>query len=230
MMKRWICFGLLVALSAGAHARITPVSDDFSTDTGTFPDWGLIDSVMDTEIIHDTVSENDYDKLDLIDSTGNPLDGDGVVGNLAGDTEAVGDGVQGDGGLRLDTGDGIQGNESMGLTVAGTLQEGETAALTGTVYNDNTSFVRFKVQLWNLTDDRLLAETALISVNGSTHLAYLPQDLSVSYTAVAADAGDVLQIRFVEDANNLARDIYLDNFSVTTDVPERAIRLFGVTN
>ena len=43
---------------------------------------------------------------------------------------------------------------------------------------------------------------------------YVPVDFNLVYEAIATDDGDTLQIRFLEDNNHTARDIYVDNFSL----------------
>ena len=86
-MKIYLAFLLILGgfLSLSAHGDIIATSDDFSTNANTFPSW-VVTSPTNTITIHDAVSANDFDVNDLIPPAG---------------TEATGDGVQGDGGLRL---------------------------------------------------------------------------------------------------------------------------------
>ncbi len=201
-----------------AQATLIGVSDDFDDNTGTFSSWVDVGSFA-TDIFYDSTSANDFDKLDFVDSQGNPLDGDTIVGNLAGDTEPLGDGLLGDGGLRLNTLDTTQGNEAIGLTVGGTMDLGEEISFTATLYNDNLSFFSGRFQLYNLTDSTVLSDTGNTSIQGSGSGTYVPIDFSLAYTAVGTDAGDTLQIRFVENANATSRDGYIDNFALTS-IPE----------
>lgn len=143
---------------------------------------------------------------------------------------APGDGLVNDGGLRLNTDNATQGDEAMGLTIGGTMETGEEITFSGNWYNDNSSYSKNNAQLWNLTDGILLAES------GSTHVdpKGTPVAFSVAYTATASDDGDTLQVRFREDNNHTARDIYVDNFSVTTSLGPPPVyehpRLFFSTN
>jgi len=42
----------------------------------------------------------------------------------------------------------------------------------------------------------------------------------MNYTALSTDAGDQLQVRFLEDANASSRNLWLDNVSLVSSVPE----------
>ncbi len=158
-------------------------------------------------------TDGDYDDGDpankLAYTAGMTLTGDGIS-DLDG---------SGDGGLRLNTQDDVQGSEAIALTIVGTMSESNTISFTGSVYNDNGSFCPFNAQLWNETDNTLLAESGNITVEGLNHIAYVPKSFDVSYLVTAADEGDTLQIRFLENANSTSRDIFVDNFSVTSTPP-----------
>jgi len=210
---------LAVVASTQSHAAITPISDDFDSNANTFLSWVSV-GVFGTSITYDATSANDFDKLDLINSQANLLDGDGIVGNLAGDTEPTGDGLLTDGGLRFNTLDAITENEAIGLTLAGNMSLGEQYSLTMSVYNDNTSFWNGRIQLYDLTANMVLAETLNSTVFSSTAANYVPVTWTISYTAQAADVGNILQIRVIENANATSRDGFLDNFSLAVTVPE----------
>ena len=191
--------------ATSAMATITATSDDFSSDTTG--NWVSVGATA-TSIEYDNPSAGDYDdgdpdtKLDY--TTGMTL---------------TGDGVKDDGGLKLNSQNADVGDEAMGLAISGTMEAGEKITFTGSVYNDNVSYASYKAQLWNLTDGALLADSGSISVSAITDVAYVPKGFSISYTTSAADEGDVLQIRFRENANSDARDIYVDNFEVTSTAP-----------
>lgn len=203
-----------------SQAGIAAISDNFSDSLNTFSNWTSV-GAFPTLIQHESTSLYDYDKNDLINSQANPLDGDGIVGNLTGDTEPTGDGLLNDGGLIFNSQDAIAGNEAIGLTLGGTMSLGEQYNLTMSFYNDNNSYWNGKIQLFNLTTSSVLAETANMAIKGYTDAAYQPLTWTLGYTAQAADVGDLLQIRVVENANNVARDGYVDNFALTvTSVPE----------
>lgn len=205
--------------SLESQAGITAISDNFANILNTFPNWSVL-GIPGTLIQYNAISVQDFDKLDLINSQANVLDGDGIVGNLPGDAEATGDGLKNDGGLRFNTFDAIAGNEAIGLTLGGTMSLGEQYNLTMDLYNDNTSFFSGKIQLYDLTASVVLAETVNATVLNQNSLAYVPVTWTLGYTAQAADVGNMLQIRFVENANSTARDGYLDNFSLAVTVPE----------
>jgi len=187
-----------------AMAAIVATSDDFSTDTATLPQWTDVGNSP-TLVAYDGVSLGDY----------NDGDPDNKLEYAVG-MELTGDGVKDDGGMRLNTQNAVPGDEAIGLTIAGTLEEGEEVSFSGSVYNDNTSYSKYNAQLWNLTDDRLLAESGFALVQSLPHVAYVPIDFDIAYVATADDVGDTLQIRFVEDANSTARDIYVDNFELSS--------------
>lgn len=66
-------------------------------------------------------------------------------------------------------------------------------------------------------------------MDGNSNTGYQPEDFSLLYTAGATDVGDTLQIRIVESANNTARDLYLDNISLTViPEPSTAIIFAGI--
>ncbi len=186
-------------------AAITATNDNFSSDTtGSWLDVGSTATV----IAYDSLSEGDYDDGDPATKLAYTV---GMV--------LTGDGVKDDGGLRLNSQNTIPGDEAIGLAIDGTMDEGEVITFTGSVYNDNTSFAPYKAQLWNLTDGTLLADSGSISVSASNDVAYVPKGFSVSYTVQANDVGDVLQVRFRENGNATARDVYVDNFEVSSSPP-----------
>lgn len=195
------------ALAGLSMAAITATSDDFSSDTSG--SWISVGALT-TAIVYDGTTAGDYDDGDLANklayTSGMTLTGDGIS-DLDG---------SGDGGLQLNTQDAVQANEAMALTIAGTMEEGRVLNFSGNVYNDDGSFSIYKAQLWNTTDDILLAESSATSVNGLSHVAYVPVDFSISYEVTADDDGDTLQIRFVEDNNSASRNVYVDNFTVTS--------------
>ena len=209
--KRLILALTAIWASTSVMAAVTATSDDFSTNTETFPSWTSI-GAFPTTINFDGTTVGDYDDGDaankLAYTAGMTLTGDGIS-DLNGS----------DGGLRLNTLDAIQGNEAMGFVVAGTMTESNTLSFTGSVYNDNGSFSPFNAQLWNLTDGVLLTESGNTSVDGINHVAYVPKNFDLSYLVTATDEGDTLQLRFLENANSTARDIYVDNFSLTSTPP-----------
>lgn len=185
-----------VALSATiCNAAITQTSDTFDTGISNNGTWVHVGTETSGGIAFDSVSTFD--------------------GGLTG-----GDLLDDDGGLRLNTFDAIIGNEAMGLTIGGTIDLGEQITFSYGLYNDNSSFNSVFAQLYNLTDGTILATSAAHTIDGTAGQP-TPENIDavLNYTALASDVGDTLQIRFIENNNNTARDVYVDNYSVVS-VPE----------
>ena len=217
--KNLFLIGAVLGMRLTAWAVIG-ISDDFDSDTTA--SWISV-GVTNTTIGYDAISTEDYDD-------GDPSQKISYSAGML----LTGDGVKDDGGLRFNTQDAVSGSEAIALTIAGAMEEDEELTFTGSVYNDNPSYSDFNAQLWNLTDNTMLAESGNITVERSGHDAYVPVSFNVSCTASASDASDVLQIRFVEGNNNAARDIYIDNFDLTTSLGPPPVynhpRLFFSTN
>lgn len=198
---------LAVGLASLSNGAIEAVSDDFSSNGNTFPQWADVGSSP-TVIHYHSTSAGDYDDGDA--SAKLPWD--------AGSMQATGDGVH-DGGLRLNSQDSVAGNEATGLIVGGLMENDELITFSGSIYNDNGSYANFIIQLWNLTDNVLLDATESKQVRGVNAKNYVPQPFSISHTAEDSDVGDVLQVRIVENGNHVSRDVYVDNFSVSSILP-----------
>ena len=127
----------------------------------------------------------------------------------------------GDGGLAIN---GIGSEPPIGslYTFDGVMKEGTTYTLRFRYYNANSSYVKFKGLLFNLTDDAAIATTDDLVANANT---LDPVEESVSYTATAADEGDTLQMRFIRPYEsgsgdmNTARDIYLEEVALQVETP-----------
>lgn len=193
---------ILVAIGSTIQADIVFVTEDFSSGAGSIAGWTSVGTFT-TSILHST-SNQDFDKNDLLSPVGN---------------EATGDGVIGDGALRFNTENAIRGDEAIAFTLGGTMSLGESITLDMNLFNGNSSYHNADYQLFNLTDGTVLNSSGLTLVLGNTHGSYVPTDIQVSYTALATDVGDTLQIRIIEDNNDTSRDVYVDNFSVTS-IPE----------
>ncbi|MGB0993478.1 MAG: PEP-CTERM sorting domain-containing protein [Akkermansiaceae bacterium] len=193
-MKRFLNIvpALILAGSHSASAAIVATSDDFDTGITANGTWLDVGTVAHGGINHDGTSTFDL----------------GLSG---------GDFLAQDGGLRMNSIDATQQNEAIGLTIGGTMSTGEIITFSYGLYNDNSSFNSTIALLYNLTDAVVIASNGPDTVNGSATAD--PKDLSFNYTALASDDGDTLQIRFVENNNNVARDTFIDNYSVTS-VPE----------
>lgn len=134
-----------------------------------------------------------------------------------------GDGV-GDGATFVD---GKSNNTGQGVayTFGGTMQSGESINISTFTYNRNSSYVNFKIELYNKTNARVLKTSSILTHDGNDTT---PINTTLSYTAISADNGDVLQVRYIRtDNGNTARDFAIDNifltgpcpFTVTPDLP-----------
>jgi hypothetical protein len=138
-----------------------------------------------------------------------------------------GDGVKGDGSLYLNTVDGVQGNEHWTYTLEPTMNVGDVINLVGSTFNAFSSHnISYTFGLYNVTDDRFMVTSGTL---GGTRLgADESTDINpfynfdLTYVAQEEDAGDVFQIRVVENLNNAARNINVDHVAVTVvaAVPE----------
>ncbi len=219
-----IILWLSLRFAIQGNAAVLDVVDTFETAGGTFLSWTTVGEAV-TVISYDDVGEKDYNDGDITQSLA-----------YSGGMAVTGDGLKDDGGLVLDSQNATQGDEAMGLTIGGTMELGEVLTFSGNVYNDKSSYSRYNAQLWNLTDNTLLAESGITLVKATGNVDYVPVDFYVVYTAVAGDVGDTVQLRFVEDNNNAARDIFVDNFVLDSSLSgpppplENHPRLFFGTN
>ena len=132
--------------------------------------------------------------------------GDVTISKVTTDADN-GDGA-GDGALNID---GTTSTVGQGIlfTFDGTMQEGNTYAINSHMFNSNGSYVKVRVTLHNKTDDTELAvdvDGGTIMQNGDVH------NIDFSYTAIASDAGDVLELRYTRnDDGNTARNFNVDN-------------------
>lgn len=134
-----------------------------------------------------------------------------------------GDGIAGDGALLFNIIDSISGNEAVAFSFSGTIQLGESYTLSTSSYNPNSSYNNYNIQLINVTDGTVLAQTGFIfQANSGAGIA----NRTLNYSALAADEGDTLGIRIVEGHDNAARDMALDQLTLTV-VPEPSVTLLG---
>ncbi len=219
-MKRKLRMILMLAIAGlwftavSSMAAITATSDDFDTSLNTFSNWVDVGTTT-ADIKYDGNSAQDW--YDGDDGT--------YITNYAGGMEITGDGLLNDGGLRLDTTNTVSGDEAIGLTIGGTMESNRVITFSGNLYNDNTSYTDVNIQLWNLTDSTLLAESGATRVKNYNNVSYKAVDFSLGYTVQASDDGDTLQIRFRDAVTSKARDIYVDNFSVSSAAPSSDIHL-----
>ena len=137
-----------------------------------------------------------------------------IITNDADNGDGVGDGAQFVDGKSQVVGQGAS------FTFSGTMTLGETLNIATYTYNQNSSYVRFKVELYNETDDIVLASSSDIFIGGNNTT---PVNTALNYTASSNDVGDVLHVRYIRtDNGHTARNFAIDNLSlngefVTTD-------------
>lgn len=193
-MKTRLSFALPLLVVTPLTAAITPYSEDFSSGSGSLTGWTDIGSVATSIQYSNATNDGDAGTYDVVDSDG------------------PGDGVAGDGALLFNSQDGTPQNEEIAHTFGGTISLGESYTLDVACFNNNGSYNRYSVSLWNKTDDIMLATTGFIGLNGSvvgcreSQLTVLPG---------LADAGDELEVRILEDGDASSRDVWIDSISLS---------------
>lgn len=121
-----------------------------------------------------------------------------------------GDGV-GDGAQFIDGKSAVVG-QGASFTFSGTMTSGETLSVDTYTYNQNSSFVKFVVDLYNVTDQTVLATSGTIFISNSSAAPVLT---SLNYMATPSDIGDVVQVRYIRnDDGHTARNFAIDNISL----------------
>ncbi|MBJ7882796.1 chondroitinase family polysaccharide lyase [Gelidibacter salicanalis] len=96
----------------------------------------------------------------------------------------------------------------MSYNFNGTMLTGESLAFETYVFNPNVSYVRIKVELINVTDNVVLANSGTVVMSTSG----IVQKVVLNYTPLATDNGDQLQLRYTRvDDGNAARTFAIDN-------------------
>lgn len=122
-----------------------------------------------------------------------------------------------EGTILVDGRNGATGNnQGAKFTLAETITAGTRYKAATELYNPRVSYVNVKLQLYNVTEDKALATSARINMLGTPAGGVLTVGSeSVSYVATAADAGDVLEIRWIrDDGGNTARDFGISKATI----------------
>ena len=129
-----------------------------------------------------------------IQSTGSYLPiGNTIITNVTDDADN-GDGVND--GAKLIDGQSEEVGQGAIFTFDGVMESAQNYNITTTIYNSGNSFCGVTVYLYNKTDD-----TQLTTPTDSDLLGGNIDNLTIPYTSVATDAGDILELRFVRDDN-----------------------------
>ncbi|NOQ71109.1 MAG: T9SS type A sorting domain-containing protein [Crocinitomix sp.] len=116
----------------------------------------------------------------------------------------------------------VDGQDTIGplgvlYTFQGTMELDETFHIETYTYKYNGSYVKYFIELYNLTDEVILNSSPLIT-HGTFDTPVESVLTILDYAAIASDAGDVLQLRYVREntvaSNHVARDFAIDNFSL----------------
>ncbi len=163
------------------------------------------------------VVTNTFAQVNTTPATWTPI-GNVIISTVNDDADN-GDGV-GDGAI-LATGQSAVVGQGAAYTFGGTMQTGQSINISTFTYNRNSSFVAFKIQLYNLTTSKVLATSATITINGKNTIPTpTPVNTIVSYTPLASDNGNVLQARYIRtDDGNTVRAFAVDNLILTGPCP-----------
>lgn len=116
------------------------------------------------------------------------------------------DGVA-DGAIFVDGKSAVVG-QGVTFTFTGQMTTAQNLTFTTYTFNVNSSYVRFQVELYNLTDNTSL-DSEVITILGNDPNARLT---TLSYNTGNQDAGDILQLRYIRtDDGNTARNFAIDN-------------------
>ncbi|AUC23483.1 MULTISPECIES: T9SS type A sorting domain-containing protein [Polaribacter] len=124
-----------------------------------------------------------------------------------------GDGVA-DGALYADVQAAVLGNGSA-FTFDETMEEGDAYSVVTKMYITNTCYTVIDVSLFNVTSGVQLTTFKANIPNNTTVL-----EVSLSYTALASDEGDVLELRYesAHGSPNVCRDYSIDNVAINGSV------------
>ena len=149
--------------------------------------------------------------------------GNTLLTNTTNDTDN-GDGI-GDGAIFVDG-----ATESLGLgaafTLDDTLEEGTVYEAVATLFNPGNSYNKVTLSLYNVTDNKELAITPITNLPSGTASV-----LTISYTAITTDTGDILELRFLNAMDtNQVRDFSIDNASIGGSVISTDITSLSIEN
>lgn len=132
-----------------------------------------------------------------------------------------GDGA-GDGALRIKTIDENAQIQGAQYLLSGTAKADETIAIETICYQNASSYVKFKVQLWDVTSSTVLKEITPQMPSPTTTGAIFPI-INLSYTFQAADAGHQIAVRYLRNDGagkapdavyNKSRELAIDSLKI----------------
>lgn len=132
-----------------------------------------------------------------------------------------GDGAA-DGALRIKTIDENAQVQGVQYLLSGTAKADETINLETICYQNASSYVKFKVQIWDATANNVLKEASPQMPSPTSVGAVFPT-INLSYTFQAAEAGHQIAVRYVrtdgagkvpDAVYNKARELAIDNLKI----------------
>jgi len=186
--------------------------EDGSWSNASNCDWNCNDNFFrkdDTCILIGIVTEGKWEAIGNVDLM------------VRFDDDDNGDGKN-DGAISVDGADTLP-LQGISYTFNGTM-EAITYNIKTTVYNYRSSYVKYYVQLYNLTDNRVLISSELNTISGN-YIEIFPITTELNYIATDEDLRDTLQVRYIRgelDENgdyvgndgHVARDFAIDNLSL----------------
>lgn len=148
-------------------------------------------------------------------TTSAQIDATSATWETLGDTELTlinddmdnGDGIA-DGAWLVD-GQNTDAFQGVQYVFDGTAAQGDAINLEAYIYNTYTSYVRVSLELYNVTDDTVLATSGTVGfpANNTT-----PKLITLNYVAIATDEGDQLALRYMKVSDfSTFRDFKIDN-------------------
>lgn len=103
-------------------------------------------------------------------------------------------------------------------TFGGTIEAGKTYSIDTYIYNFGNSHSKVIVSFYNSKTNTVLASSnALLLQTGTGKTPEL--SVPLSYTATTADAGNILQLRYIRsDDGNTSRDFSIDNAKLNGEI------------
>ncbi|MEL0650735.1 T9SS type A sorting domain-containing protein [Algibacter sp. TI.3.09] len=149
--------------------------------------------------------------------------GDTALSNTTDDTDN-GDG-ENDGAIYVDGQSAVVG-QGAAFTFNDVMLEGTPYEVKTTIYNPDASFCGVTVFLYNVTDGLQLTIPTDSNLSGGNIGA-----LTINYTAMVSDAGDVLELRYVrDDDGNVVRNFSIDNASINGAVISTDVSSLSIEN
>lgn len=142
------------------------------------------------------VFEGDVSAPDLASFQGDPDGGDGVA----------------DGCVKINS-TGTGGVIGATLVLGTADSEGKTIDVITHLFNRNSSYVKYSVEIYNVTDKRVLvgSPTETLDKKKGTE-----KTVKLQYKTTAEDKGDTLELRWIQHStDSTARDLFVDNVKVT---------------